>query len=309
MGVSVVEGIRSRIDWLEWRRGGIGGSDAAAVAGLSPYGNPWTVWADKRGLIPLEAEEPRWARAGRLLEPVVIEWFTEDTGIEVRDRQAMVVGRQDWLRATLDGRGYQDSEGHAGPPLGDVEVKASNGLDGQWRDGVPEHVQIQAQHQMAADDADRAYVAVLLRGDSFLWFQVERDERAIAALLQVEEDFWRVNVIGGQQPSVDGSERTAQAIRAAYGRPEAGLERPLPAHARELTADYLRAAIAEKTAKRERQAAANQLAALLGDAEIGTLDGRPVIRSPLIQRSGYTVQPTAYRRLTVVVEKGASDVG
>lgn len=292
--------VRNRPDWLMWRREGIGGSDAAAVAGLSPYGNPWTVWADKRGLVPLEAEEPRWMRAGRLLEPVVIEWFTEDTGIEVVDRQAMVIGERDWLRATLDGRAHQAGEGHASPPFGVVEVKCSNGLDGQWRDGVPEHIVIQAQHQMAADGASRAYVAVLLRGDTFLWFLVERDEGAIAALLEAEQAFWVKNVLGGVPPTVDGSERTTQAIRAAFPRPQTGKAVELPAAADADIRTYLRESMAEKSAKGAKQQAANRLAALLGDAEVGTIAGRPVARRPLIARKGFTVQATEFRKLTVV---------
>lgn len=301
--MSALRIVGNRHDWLEWRRGGIGGSDAAAVAGLSPYGNPWTVWADKRGLVPLESEEPRWARAGRLLEPVVIEWFTEDSGIVVVDRQATVVGACDWLRATLDGRGVGpdgDTMAPDGSMFADVEVKTSNGLDGQWKDGVPEYIAIQAQHQMAADGAQRAFVAVLLRGDTFLWFEVQRDEAAISALLEIEEDFWKLNVIGGTPPTVDGSARTAQAIRSAFARPAPESVRELPEPANGLIRDYLRASMSEAAAKTAKQAAANQLAVLMGDAEVGTVEGRPVVRWPLVRRKGYTVKPTEYRKLTVV---------
>lgn len=36
--------------WLEARRAGIGGSDAAAILGASPWATPLSVWADKQGL-------------------------------------------------------------------------------------------------------------------------------------------------------------------------------------------------------------------------------------------------------------------
>lgn len=42
----------SREAWLEKRRKTIGGSDAAAIVGLSRYASPYTVWADKTGRIP-----------------------------------------------------------------------------------------------------------------------------------------------------------------------------------------------------------------------------------------------------------------
>lgn len=292
--------MQNRVDWLEWRRGGIGGSDAAAVVGLSPYGNPWTVWADKRGLIPLEAEEPRWARAGRLLEPVVIEWFEEDSGLTVVDRQEVVVGEQDWLRATLDGRArHIHIEGVSGVTYAVFQAKTTNGLDGQWTDGAPEHVHLQVQHEMAADGAARAYVAVLLRGSDFLWFQIERDEAVIAALLEVEERFWRVNVLGGAAPTVDGTAKTTAALRAAYPRPQR--ERvALQPDALPLIASYLRSTAAEAAARREKELAGNRLRALMGDAEIGVLGDKPLVRLPLVQRKGYTVAASEYRRLSVV---------
>ena len=46
----------NRAEWLNWRRTGLGGSDIAAVLGLSKWRTPWDVWADKKGLLP-EKEE------------------------------------------------------------------------------------------------------------------------------------------------------------------------------------------------------------------------------------------------------------
>jgi predicted phage-related endonuclease len=37
----------NRADWLEWRRGGIGGSDVAAILGVSPWRTEFDVWASK----------------------------------------------------------------------------------------------------------------------------------------------------------------------------------------------------------------------------------------------------------------------
>lgn len=39
----------SREEWLEERRKSIGGSDAAAVIGMSRFASPYTVWMDKTG--------------------------------------------------------------------------------------------------------------------------------------------------------------------------------------------------------------------------------------------------------------------
>lgn len=51
----------SREDWLSWRRRGIGGSDAAAVMGMSPFCTKRDLYYDKRGIQPvMDEEEDNW---------------------------------------------------------------------------------------------------------------------------------------------------------------------------------------------------------------------------------------------------------
>ena len=64
----------TREQWLEERRKGIGGSDAAAIAGLSPWKSPVAVWLEKTGQV--EPEEPGEAAYwGTVLEDVVARNF------------------------------------------------------------------------------------------------------------------------------------------------------------------------------------------------------------------------------------------
>ena len=39
-------------EWLEWRKKGIGGSDASVVCGISRYKSPVELWLDKTDQIP-----------------------------------------------------------------------------------------------------------------------------------------------------------------------------------------------------------------------------------------------------------------
>ena len=41
----------SREEWLERRRKSIGGSDSAAILGLSEYSSAYSVWAEKTGKV------------------------------------------------------------------------------------------------------------------------------------------------------------------------------------------------------------------------------------------------------------------
>ena len=69
----------SRSAWLEARRAGIGGSDAAAILGASPWATPLSVWTDKQGLTE-EKPDTIAMRFGRDAEEIVAHWFAEDTG-------------------------------------------------------------------------------------------------------------------------------------------------------------------------------------------------------------------------------------
>lgn len=69
--------------WLAERRTGIGGSDVAAILGLNEWTSPYTVWADKLGLLP-EREDSEAMRQGRDLEHYVAERFSKVSGKRVR---------------------------------------------------------------------------------------------------------------------------------------------------------------------------------------------------------------------------------
>ena len=66
----------SREEWLAHRRNGIGGSDAAAVVGMSEYTSPYMLWCDKTGRSK-ETEETEALRQGRDLEEYVAFRFVE----------------------------------------------------------------------------------------------------------------------------------------------------------------------------------------------------------------------------------------
>ena len=102
--------VMDREKWLEERRKGIGGSDAAALVGMNSYSTPYTVWADKTGRLP-EKEDSEAMRQGRDLEQYVAERFME----WVNDNIGTNVG------TTINGVDFILSVGNQGPIL---EIKA-----------------------------------------------------------------------------------------------------------------------------------------------------------------------------------------
>lgn len=47
-------------EWLEWRRRGIGGSDAAAILGVSPFATARDLYYDKLKVVSYEDSESNW---------------------------------------------------------------------------------------------------------------------------------------------------------------------------------------------------------------------------------------------------------
>lgn len=57
---------------LEARRGWIGASDVPVIVGVSPWKDPFTLWAEETGKVPV-AEAGDAAKWGNLLEPVILD--------------------------------------------------------------------------------------------------------------------------------------------------------------------------------------------------------------------------------------------
>lgn len=90
----------NREEWLEWRRQGIGSSDAASIMGVSPWATPFQTWKDK---VFGSTKEDNWAmKRGRDTEEEARQWFTKQTGLDVKPCN-VVNSVHSWLRASFDG--------------------------------------------------------------------------------------------------------------------------------------------------------------------------------------------------------------
>ena len=86
-----------------------------------------------------------------------------------------------------------------------------------WRDGVPEYVQCQVQHQLAVTGKQAADVCVLVCGQEIRIHRIERDDALIAKLIELERQFWHY-VLTDRPPPADGSESAGKALQALYPR-------------------------------------------------------------------------------------------
>ena len=95
----------SKDDWLAYRRMGIGGSDAAAVLGISPFRTAMDLYYDKRNLPIPNDDDGNWVamEVGTLLEALAARIFAQKTGLKVYQRKSMFQHLyHPWMLADLD---------------------------------------------------------------------------------------------------------------------------------------------------------------------------------------------------------------
>jgi len=269
-----------RDDWLAWRRGGLGASDIAALMGISPWASPWSVWADKCGLLPPEPENEYMA-AGRWLERAIGPWFEDVTGLAVAGEQMWCTHKQnDWARCTPDGfvfdvpPGALLSQGADAVAMdiahGPFEVKVL-GFGKRW-DPIPPYYQAQGQWQMYVTDMPKCFFAVL-HGRRLEVYELDRDPADIEFMVERAECFWRDHVLAGVPPATDASDATTRAIAAVYAE-----STPDSVEIQSGFVEAWRIAYGSRRAAQESEKyAANKLRALLRDHEEGTVGGRRVI--------------------------------
>lgn len=204
----------SQIDWLKERQKGIGGSDVAAILGMSPWRTPYQVWEEKTTPIDeTAAEDDRPALYwGRVLEAPIRQAYADKTGRTVtKPAEAFVSSKYPFMRANLDGIA-DDGRG--------VEFKTSSKSDG-WgevgTDEIPDYYMTQVQHYLAVTGVKTADVAVLIGGNDFRIYTVEADEELQALLIERESEFWAL-VESRTPPDLTSTKDAARRYRVATAK-------------------------------------------------------------------------------------------
>lgn len=260
-----------REEWLNWRRMGIGGSDASVIAGVNPYRSVFQLWKEKTGQGSLEEQGNEYTHFGSVLEPVIKKEFTRRTGLKVRNRYAILQsGEHPFMLADVDGFLYE------GGKLCVFEAKTASAYKREaWEKGVPEEYLYQVQHYMAVTGAEKAYIAALVGGNHFLYHEVMRDEAMIHRIIQMEQDFWVNHVLPMVEPKADGSGATRDYLDGAYPGSN-GKTVELPAEASALFEQYDALSRELDELKGKKEAVTNQMKSYLKGNEKGVLGDRQV---------------------------------
>lgn len=255
-------------EWHAARATVVGASEVAALFGCQPpYAlSHWALWQVKAGRMPppvVSGPRPKW---GLLLEKAIASAWAE------HQNEPVEIARAPWVRHPTVRLGATP-DFFAGAD-GLLECKNVDWLVFQrtWDGEPPEHIILQMQAQLAClPEREWVECAALVGGNDLKTWRIQRRPKLIAEIERRVAAFWE-SIDLGEEPPIDGSDSTADALRAIYPTDD-GSVIDLPAELADVCADFLAHGAARRAAAAAEQECRNQLLAALGSAREGVLPG------------------------------------
>ncbi len=182
------------------RREGIAATDAAPIAGLSPWKSAAEVWLEKKHPESVPNKKSKFLDWGHKLEPLIAEEYALKTK-QIVDLSPIVRNKRlPWLMCSPDRLIRGKRKG--------VECKTASGMHShEWgpegTDLVPSHYLVQVAHSMMVLDVEEWDLAVLIGGNDFRIYHLHRDMELMKALFQQENEFYKRFIIGSETPEFD----------------------------------------------------------------------------------------------------------
>lgn len=223
--------------WHAARANGIGGSEIAAVMGLSPYESRFSLWHRKKGLIGPVEESPQM-RWGKKHEPTICDEFAElhpefvVSPSPTYGRGAQIVNPDRLLYEPCGCHLHKpeccDPE-DCGPccedcptcpilakrPVAVVEAKTARDDEGWGEEGtgeIPVWYRAQCLWYLDVLGLTRCYVAVLIGNFDYREYVVDYDPADALRMRNAAAEFMRT-LAADERPDIDGHSATYQAIR------------------------------------------------------------------------------------------------
>jgi len=211
--IMTIEEMANHDKWLETRKQGIGGSDAAVIVGANPYRGLYALWAEKTGRsTPKDLSDNESVYWGHIHEETVAKEFEVRTGKKVR-RMGMVQHKDyPWLIADFDRVVVGENAG--------LECKTTDSwFASEWEgDNIPNHYYVQCLHYMLVGGFDTYYIACLIGGNKYVWKTIKREDVQddLDTLFKEEKKFWEYNIVGDHPPPIDGSKACTDVINDRF---------------------------------------------------------------------------------------------
>ena len=193
-------------EWLAYRRKGIGGSDVAAILGISPFRTARDLYYDKLNIVSAEDDTGNWValKMGHLLEDLVAEIFQKKTGFKIYQIKKMFYRPETpFMLADVD---YFVELPDGTTAILEIKTTNYNAKDHWWCGGqeiVPAYYETQGRHYMAVMNLDRVFFCCLYGNneDEVIIRELKRDMAYESEMIALEEDFWENHVRAKSPPA------------------------------------------------------------------------------------------------------------
>lgn len=215
----------------KWRamrqRYGIGGSENAAIHGISPFSNNIAVYNSKLGIDKVKDEVTKEAQFifdyGHAMEAPIANYFAATHKVEVWNDTIMYRHPYfPWMIADLDRRAAMlDEDGNPYDVL--IEIKTANfKKKDQWEGtAVPVYYVYQLRHYMAVMNINWTYICCHFGGNTpeeIVFRRVQRIDVIEKMMTDVLKDFWLNNVLTQTPPEANGSGDTQAKVSYYYSK-------------------------------------------------------------------------------------------
>ena len=199
--------------FLAGRKKGIGGSDVAAILGFSPYKSPYQLWLDKTGRSERSESQSESAHFGHLLEDVVAKEYSRRAGVKVqRVTQQLSLPDHPWAIGNID-RAIINPEISGNVRFKDGKLTTDQLLEcktaseylaklfgEEGSDQVPDYYLTQCLWYLLLSGCQFIDLAVLIGGNKFRMYRIERDEDLIDSIFRQVKAFWFNHVVADVPP-------------------------------------------------------------------------------------------------------------
>lgn len=207
--------LKSREDWLEERKGRIGGSEASCIVGMNPYQTNVELWEEKTGRRKRQdISDSPFVRYGSEAEKHLRALFELDYPrykVDYVENNLWVNDKYPFAHASLDGWLHDEDTGRNGI----LEIKTTSILQSmqreKWNHRIPDNYFVQVLHYLMVTEFDFAILKAQLKydydGDVFLTtkhYYIDRREveEDIEYLKKAERNFYECVKNGNQPPLV-----------------------------------------------------------------------------------------------------------
>lgn len=253
--------------WREARHNGVGGSDVASIMGLNKFSSPLEVWLLKTGREKdKDLSDNQKVEWGVILEDVVADKFKSNhkDEFDVYRKNSMIVSKaRPWAFANLD-RYLVDRKTKK---KGILEIKTADARRASdWDEGVPDYYLTQVTHYLSVTGYDFAVVAVLIGGNDYREFFIERDSEDIEAVNNAVDNFWHNFVVKDVAPALIGNQAESYTLLQVHNDPTDDFVEVLDADVSFLD-EYIQLKEEKKCLEDRMKLYENQLKEVIGDSK------------------------------------------